>query len=152
VNLRRITLILIVLAGWAVPAPALAETKIWSAVILASNSPEPKESPEVLRPVFQGLKRFFGYNQFEILGSSTMSIEGRVEQWLVPTEHFWLSVRARKTSSKDARGGYLLDLELFHDKRPLVATEARLSPESPLFIRGPVHATGQVLVVLQVQR
>jgi hypothetical protein len=152
VNLRQIPLIFIALLAWGQPGSALAETKIWSAVILASNAPEPKESPEVLKPVFQGLKRFFGYNQFEILGSSTMSVDAKVEEWLVPTEHFWLSVRARKTTSKEARGAYLLNLELFHDKRPLVATEARLGPESPLFIRGPVHATGQVLVVLQVQR
>ncbi len=52
---------------------------------------------------------------------------------------------------KEARGGYLLNLELFHDKQQLVETEAKIAPESPLFIRGPLHARGQILFVVLVK-
>jgi hypothetical protein len=129
----------------------MAADKIWSAVVIASNAATPQQAPTQLAPVFERLKRVFGYNQFEILGSTTMSIDDQVERWLVPTEHFWVNVKARRASAKEARGGYLLNLELFHDKRPLVETEAKLAPDSPLVIRGPLHARGQILIVLQVQ-
>ncbi|MES2568847.1 MAG: hypothetical protein V4710_02190 [Verrucomicrobiota bacterium] len=132
-------------------AAGRAEDKIWSAVIVASNRSNPREAPQQLLPVFNRLKRVFGYNQFEILGSTTTAIDDQVERWLVPTERFWLNVKARRASAKEARGGYLLNLQLFQDKRQLVETEAKLAPESPLFIRGPLHASGQILIVLQVQ-
>ncbi len=130
---------------------AMAEDKIWSAVLLASNSKQPKAPPAPLGPVCKRLRNLLGYNQFEILGSTTNTIGDDVERWLVPTEHFWLNVKARQASAKEARGGYLLNLELFQDKRSLVETEAKLAPDSPLFIRGPLHARGQILVVLLVQ-
>ena len=132
-------------------ADARAEDKIWSAVILASNSPTPKAAPGPLAEVYARLSRVFKYNQFEILGSTTETVDEKVERWLVPTEHFWLSLKARQASAKEARGGYIVNLVLFHDKRQLVETEAKLAPNSPLFIRGPMHARGQILIVIQVQ-
>lgn len=127
------------------------EDKIWSAVIIASNVDKPKEAPPPLRAVGERLKKVLGYNQLEILGSATTEIDERVERWLVPTKHFWLRAKARRSNAKEARGGYLLNLQLFHDERQLVETEAVLAPDSPLFIRGPLHARGQLLIVLQVQ-
>jgi len=139
------------------PSPARAASrapdadKIWSAVVLATNDPSPKEPPPALRGCAARLKRVFGYNQFEIIGSAAQKIEDRTEQWLVPSEHFRLAVRARRSRSIEARGGYLLNLQLFHDKRALVDTEAKLAPGSPLVIRGPQYGKGQILFVLQVQ-
>ncbi|MDB6153828.1 MAG: hypothetical protein JWL90_2281 [Chthoniobacteraceae bacterium] len=147
VKILRSALFLILLAS----VSARAEDKIWSAVVIASNVGTPREAPAQLLPVINRLKRVFGYNQFEILGSTTTTIDDQVERWLIPTEHFWLNVKARHASAKEARGGYLLNLQLFHDKRQLVETEAKLAPDSPLFIRGPLHARGQILIVLQVQ-
>lgn len=144
-------LLLFLAATLAVAAPSRAEDKIWSAVVIASNSAKPKDPPAALGPVCARLTRMLGYNQFEILGSTTTTIDDRVERWLVPTDHFWLNVKARRASSVEARGGYLLNLELFHDKRQLVETETKLAPDSPLFIRGPLHARGQILIVLLVQ-
>ena len=132
-------------------ASASADHRIWSAVLIASNSDKPTEAPPQLRDVGDRIKRVFGYNQFAILGSTTTELDDRVERWLVPSPHFWVNVKARRANSKEARGGYLLNLQLFHDRRPLVETEAKLAPDSPLFIRGPLHARGQLLIVLQVQ-
>jgi hypothetical protein len=130
---------------------ARAEDKIWSSVVIASNVAHPTEPPPQLVQVFQSLKRVFGYNQFEILGSATETADETEESWLVPSEHFWLSVKARRSTTRESRTGYLLNLELFQDKRHLVQTEAKIAMGSPLFIRGPLHAKGQILIVLQVQ-
>lgn len=134
----------------AAPAPAAADT-IWSGVVIAKNVASPKPPPPELREFAARLKRVFGYNQFELFGSASKPIGDRTESWLVPSKSFWLGVNARRATSKEARGGYLLNLQLFQDKRPLVDTEAKLAPGSPLFIRGPQYGSGQVIVVLQVQ-
>ena len=49
-------------------------------------------------------------------------------------------------------GAYHLTLQFYQDNRPILATEAQLAPGSPLFIRGPQHGAGQVIIELQVQR
>ena len=132
------------------PAPPKVD-RIWSGVILATNPENPKEPPVELREFAPRLKRIFGYNQFELVGGTTEVIDELTENWLVPTSLFSLSVRARRAISKEARGGYLLNLQLFQEKRLLVDTEAKLAPGSPLFIRGPQYGKGQVIIVLQVQ-
>lgn len=125
--------------------------KIWSALVVATNVATPKEAPPELRAFAPRLKRVFGYNQFELINSATTEVDERTESRLLPSEDFWLGFKARRAVSKEARGGYLLSLQLFHDKRPLVDTEAKLAPGSPLFIRGPQYGKGQLIIVLQVQ-
>lgn len=121
--------------------------------MLATNAEKPKEAPEELREFTGRLKRVFSRNQFEIVGSASKPIEDRKEVWLVPTPNFWFAVRPRRATSVEARGGYLLSLQLFQDKRQIIDSEARLAPGSPLFIRGPECANGgQFVFVLQVQK
>lgn len=141
-------------AGSAVPVlrAAPAADRIWSAVVLATNPPTSKEAPPELREFAPRLKRVFGYSQFELIGAASEKIDDQNESWLVPSQSFWLGVKARRAVSKEARGGYLLNLQLFQDKRPLLETEAKLAPGSPLFIRGPQYGKGQIIIVLQVQR
>jgi hypothetical protein len=131
--------------------PERAANKIWSALVVATNAGSPRPAPEELQEFAPRLRRVFGYNQFELVGSTTTEIGDQTENWLVPSQSFWLGVKARRAVSKEARGGYLLNLQLFQDKRPLVDTEAKLAPGSPLFIRGPQYGRGQIIIVLQVQ-
>lgn len=131
--------------------PDAKEDRIWGAVVFATNEKSPKEAPGQLEPIAGRLRRVFGYNQFEIIGSASEKIDDQDESWLVPSPTFKLGVRARKSRSKEARGGYLLNLRLYHEKRPLVDTEAKLAPGSPLIIRGPQYGKGQLLFVLQIQ-
>ncbi len=142
--------------GSAVPvlrtATKPAADRIWSAVVLATNPPSPKDAPPELREFAPRLKRVFGYSQFQLIGAASEKIDDQTESWLVPSQSFWLGVKARRAVSKEARGGYLLNLQLFQDKRPLLETEAKLAPGSPLFIRGPQYGSGQLIIVLQVQR
>lgn len=132
--------------------PDREANKIWSALVLATNDSTPEAVTEELQEFAPRLKRVFGYNQFRLIGSATNEIGDRAESWLVPSESFWFGLRARRALSKEARGGFLLNLELYQNKRPLVDTEVKLAPGSPLFIRGPQYGKGQLVIVLQVQR
>ena len=143
---------LLLLALLACPAFGVrAEDKLWSAVMLATNAAQPKAAPAELSEFAPRLKRSFGYNQMELIGSASASL-GTDETLLAPTPNFSFKVRARRTTSKEARGGYLLNLQLFMDKRMLVDTEVKLAPGSPFFIRGPQSGKGQIIIVLQVQQ
>ena len=132
-------------------ASARAEDKIWTAVVLASNAASPKETPKPLRDFEPKLKRIFGYNQFEVIGSASDKIEDKSELKLTPTQSFWITAKARQATSKEARGGYLLSLQLFKEKRQLVDTEARLAPGSPLFISGPEYGKGRIVFALMIE-
>jgi hypothetical protein len=125
--------------------------KIWSAVVVATDVTTPKEPPKELAAFAAKLKRVFGYNQFEVVGSATEVIDELTESWLVPNPIFSFSVKARRATSVEARGGYLLSLKFFQEKKPVVDAETKLAPGSPLFIRGPQYGKGQVIIVLQVQ-
>jgi len=128
---------------------ARADEKVWSAVVLASKQKKgerPKAAPAELAPFVPKLAKFFGYDQFEVLGSAMKTMDGQTERWLVPTQNFWLSAKAHRENR-----GYRMHLDFFHDKRLFLQTDAKLGPTSPLFIRGPMHARGQLLVVFEVK-
>lgn len=145
--------LLLLAALAALASSAVAGDTLWSAVVLASNVAKPKDAPAELREFAPRLKRVFECNQFEIVGTASKPIEDRKELWLVPTPNFWFGVTPRRATSVEARGGYLLSLQLFQDKRQIVDSDTRLAPGSPLFIRGPECANGgRFIFVLQVQR
>lgn len=131
-------------------APAHAEDKIWSAVLVAKNVSNPEPPAAELKPVAKRLERVFGYNQFEIVGKATGDLDDDSKISLTPTKTFWMNLQARRSSSPDARGGYLLNLQLYQDQRIIVDTVTLIAPRSPLFFRGPMCAKGQVILVLQV--
>ena len=145
-NGLRVLLIL----GLSITA-ASAGDKVWSAVLVANNVATPKPAPPELRTVAARIQRVFGCNQLEIVGKATAEIDDDTKTTLKPTKTFWLALQARRISKPEARGGYLLGLQLHQDDRVLVDTVALIAKDSPLFFRGPMSARGQVLVVLQVQ-
>ena len=130
---------------------AIPKGHIWSAVLIANNVAKPKDPPPELRAIAARLKRVFGYNQFEIAGKDEAPIEDGAERKLTPSRAFWIDLKARKASIKEARGGYLLNMRLYQNEKPIVDTVALIAPESPLFFRGPMHAKGQIIIALQVE-
>lgn len=131
----------------AAPSVARADEHIWSALVLASKVEKPKPPPAELAKIAPKIAQLFGGNQVEVIGSATKTIDEELEHWLVPTQNFWLCVK----SKRKAETAYMLDLSIYQDKRCIVQSQAKLGPNSPLLIRGPMHARGQLVIVLQVQ-
>ena len=126
----------------ASPPPA----RLWSGLILATNPAHPAPVSDRLRGYAGKLRRIFGYNQFELIGESSQRMDGAVERWLIPSKDFYMSFKSH--DEPGARGS--AKLTLFQARRELAEFEAHLSPESPLFIRGPQYAGGQLLLVVHV--
>ena len=114
---------------------------------MAENVAQPQSIPSELTRIEGSLKRFFGYNQFQVIGQSAKVLKTGQEDWLATSKFFGLHVDARGESP----GGYLLNLKLYKEKELLLETEAKLSKRSPLLIKGPQVGGGQLLLVLVVQ-
>ena len=114
---------------------------------MADNVPQPQPIPPELTRIEELLKRFFGYNQFQVIGQSQKVLKTGQEDWLATSKFFGLHVDARGETQR----GYVLNLKLYKEKELLLETEAKLSKRSPLVIKGPQVGGGQLLLVLVVQ-
>ena len=132
----------------AVGTPPLdAEHIVWSGLVIAQNVPQPAPIPPELSKLEQTLKELFGYNQFEVIGQSSKTLKTGEEDWLANSKYFALHVDARGENDS----GYSLNLKLYKENDVLLETEANLSKNSPLVIKGPQVGSGQLLLVLAVQ-
>ena len=121
--------------------------KVWSGLVVATNSRQPRSAPAEVHRLDRTLRRTFGYNQFEVIGQSRSALQRGEASWLAVSKHFSLRVDPRGVS----RDGYRVKLQLFQDKQMLLETDATLSESSPLVIRGPQIGAGQLLLMLVVQ-
>ena len=131
----------------SVAPPSKAAETVWSGLVMAENVARPQSIPSELTRIEQSLKRFFGYNQFQVIGQSQKVLKTGQEDWLATSKFFGLHVDARGES----QSGYVLNLKLYKEKEMLLETEAKLSKRSPLVIKGPQVGGGQLLLVLVVQ-
>src|SRR5246127_3181376 len=123
-----------------------AET-VWSGLVIAENVAQPQPIPPELTRIEGSLKRFFGYNQFQVIAQSQKTLKTGQEDWLATSKFFGLHVEARGETHRR----YVLNLKLYKEKELLLETEAKLSKRSPLVIKGPQVGGGQLLLVLVVQ-
>jgi hypothetical protein len=128
------------------PTLQAAET-VWSGLVMADNVSQPQPIPSELTRIEGLLKRFFGYDQFQVIGQSQKTLKTGQEDWLATSKFFGLHVDARG----ETQGGYVLNLKLYKEQELLLETEAKLSKRSPLVIKGPQVGGGQLLLVLIVQ-
>jgi hypothetical protein len=136
----------LVLTMTAARALQAAET-VWSGLVIAENVTQPQPIPSELTRIEGLLKKFFGYNEFQVIGQSQKTLKTGQEDWLATSKFFGLHVDARG----ETQGGYVLNLKLYKEKELLLETEAKLSKRSPLVIKGPQVGGGQLLLVLVVQ-
>jgi hypothetical protein len=136
---------LALILGDAVSAPA-AQT-VWSGLVIANNVAQPDPIPAELRGMEGALKKWFGYNQYKVIGQSRKSLVTGSEDWLAQSKYFSLLVDSKGGNE----AGYLLNLKLFQEKNLLLETEAKLSKDGPLMIKGPQVGDGQLLLLLVVQ-
>jgi hypothetical protein len=128
------------------PASQAAEI-VWSGLVIAENVARPQPISSELTRIEGSLKRFFGYNEFQIIGQSQKALKTGQEDWLATSKFFALHVDARGENP----GGYVLNLKLYKEKELLLETDAKLNRRSPLVIKGPQVGGGQLLLVLVVQ-
>lgn len=128
-------------------APTYASENVWSGIVIANNVAKPEPTPPELSRIEETLKELFGYNQFKLIGQSNKRMEKGDEDWMASSKYFSLHVDSKGASNS----GYLLDLQLFQEKKLLLETEAKLSKRSPLVIKGPQVGDGQLLLLLVVQ-
>ena len=136
----------LVLTMTAAPASQAAET-VWSGLVMAENVMQPQPIPSELTRIEGLLKRFFGYNEFQVIGQSQKTLRTGQEDWLATSKFFGLRVDARG----EIQGGYVLNLKLYKEKELLLETDTKLSKRSPLVIKGPQVGGGQLLLVLVVE-
>ena len=145
---RSLVVVISVLLLTTTVAPASqAAEKVWSGLVIAENVTEPQPIPLELTRIEGLLKRFFGYNEFQVIGQSQKTLKTGQEDWLATSKFFGLHVDARG----ETQGGYVLNLKLYKEKELLLETETKLSKRSPLVIKGPQVGGGQLLLVLVVQ-
>ena len=114
---------------------------------MAENVREPQPIQPELTRIEGLLKKFFGYNEFQVIGQSQKILKTGQEDWLATSKFFALHVDARG----EIQGGYVLNLKLYKEKELLLETEAKLNKRSPLVIKGPQVGGGQLLLVLVVE-
>ena len=136
----------LVLTIGAVSVSEAAET-VWSGLVMAENVTDPQPVPSELTRIEGLLKKFFGYNQFQVIGQSQKTLKTGQEDWLATSKFFGLHVDARG----ETQGGYVLNLKLYKEKELLLETETKLNKRSPLVIKGPQVGGGQLLLVLVVE-
>jgi hypothetical protein len=130
----------------ATSALQAAET-VWSGLVIAENVAQPEPIPAELIRIEGSLKKFFGYNQFQVIGQSQKKLRTGQEDWLATSKFFGLHVDAQGES----KAGYVLNLKLYKEKELLLETNAKLSRQSPLVIKGPQVGGGQLLLVLVIE-
>ena len=85
-----------------------AET-VWSGLVIAENVAQPQVVPPELTRIEGSLKKFFGYNQFQVIGQSEKKLRTGQEDWLATSKFFGLHVDAQGESA----AGYVLNLKLY---------------------------------------
>lgn len=144
---RSLALIVAVVVLMLTASASYAAETVWSGLVIAENVAQPQPIPSELTRIEGSLKRFFGYNQFQVIGQSQKVLKTGQEDWLATSKFFGLHVDARGES----QGGYVLNLKLYKQKELLLETETKLSKRSPLVIKGPQVGGGQLLLVLIVR-
>src|SRR6201982_3839269 len=78
----------------ATPVLQAAET-VWSGLFMAENVAQPQPIPTELTRIEGSLKKFFGYNQFQVIGQSQKTLNTGQEDWLATSKFFVVHVDAR---------------------------------------------------------
>ena len=125
-----------------------SDPTVWTGVVLATSETNRTAPLEKLAPYAAKLENIFGYTHFVLLGEHTEIMDDPHEHWLVPGHSFSLMAASERST---AALGYSVKLELFRERRMLVATKVWLSPRNPLFIKGPLCGRGQLIIILVVQ-
>ena len=123
-----------------------AET-VWGCLLYASNDGQKTDIPARLAQYGNRLNNAFGYSNLHVLGQGQTLVKTVEQNWLI----FGGDIKIQFTSlQKTADGKYLVGLELFQGEKQVIETQARVSRDSPLFIRVPEWREGQIIIVVMM--
>src|SRR5437879_13116271 len=112
------------------PALRGAET-VWSGLVIAENVAQPQPIPSELTRLEGSLKKFFGYNQFQVIGQSQKTLKTGQAEWLATSNIFALHVDARGETDV----GYVLNVKLYNETYLLLEPDAKVSNTRPMMIK-----------------
>ena len=120
------------IAGAVLERAQAAET-VWSGLVIAENVAAARTDSAGIDRIERTLKKFFGYNQFQVIGQSRKDAQDRPGRLACYEQIFRLHVDAQG----ETEAGYVLNLKLYKEKELLLETDTKLSKRSPLVIKGP---------------
>lgn len=127
--------------------PALAAENFWGCLIYASDSAQCNSLPERLRGYEARMSGAFGYSRFCLIAQQQTTVQTERETGLA----FSGDLKIVLTSLAGAPDGkYLIRLLFVQSEERVMETQARVSPNSPLFIRGPNWRDGQIIIVVMI--
>jgi hypothetical protein len=127
--------------------PALGAENFWGCLIYASDSAQCKNLPEPLRGYEARMSSAFGYSRFCLIAQQQTTVQTERETGLA----FSGDLKIVLTSLAGAPDGkYLIRLLFVQSEEPVMETQARVSRNSPLFIRGPNWRDGQIIIVVMI--
>ena len=127
--------------------PALGAENFWGCLIYASDSAQCNNLPEPLRGYEARMSSAFGYSRFCLIAQQQTTVQTEGETGLA----FSGDLKIVLTSLAGAPDGkYLIRLLFVQSEEPVMETQARVSRNSPLFIRGPNWRDGQIIIVVMI--
>jgi hypothetical protein len=101
--------------------------------------------PDKLTDLRKRLGKVYDFPHFQLLGRHSQKVFKEYESWVVPSKELCLKLDSRGPS---ADGGVNLHLQLWQEKKVLVKSDAKLTPEKPIIIAGPTWRKGRLIFVL----
>jgi hypothetical protein len=126
---------------------APAAENFWGCLIYASNAGARNQLPDRLNGYDVRMSGAFGYSRFCTIAQRQTKLQAQKEAGLVFSDDLKI-VLTSMTGGSD--GKYLIKLLFVEGKEPVMETQARVSRDSPLFIRGPNWRDGQIIIVVMV--
>ena len=150
-------LLLLVVAALSMIPSAIADEKatarkeldVWGGVVYATNGTPKAGYNNVTAKLNQQLSKIApNYKTFQLLGDRTEPVLTAYESWVVPTREFFYKVDYK---GKTSAGHTMLGLQVWHEKKVLVKTDANVKPGNPIVIQGPKWGEGQVIFVINLK-
>jgi hypothetical protein len=123
----------------------------WGCLLYASNDRDTEKAetqvPARLRNYDERLEKLLGYASIQTLGQGETVVEPDKPSSIV----FHGNIRVELTGlTRQSGEHFLVVLRLFRKDHQIIETQASVTRGSPLFIRGPLWRSGQLIVAVMV--
>jgi hypothetical protein len=139
------------MSGFIQAGEAPVVESVWGCLLYASNDLAAEkvqtQIPAQIRGYDERLEKLLGYASIQSLGQGETIVERDRPSSIV----FHGNIRVELTGlTRQAGEHFLVVLRLFQKDRQLIETQANVTRGSPLFIRGPLWRSGQLVVAVMV--